>query len=434
MRLLIVDPKGNGLDFAMRAQRAGHDVRLAVKQTEKTKYIGRGLIQIVEYKDWLRWADLVFCTDNTLYTYNLDQQWLGDIRLVGASPDAAAWELDRARGMEVFKKAGITVPPYREFVDYDKAIAYVKREDRRFVSKPSGDVEDKSLSYCAKSPADMVYMLERWKRLGKHRGPFLLQDFMDGIEMAVGAWHGPHGFNAGWLENFEFKKLMVGDMGPTTGEQGTVMRYVKSSKLAKEVLAPVARQLAAINYVGYIDVNCIVDDSGTAWPLEFTVRPGWPTFCIQQQLHKGDPAEWLLDLYQGKDAKICQMDAIATGVVVSIPDYPYSHQTRKEVVGIPVYGIEDWEKIHPCEMMMGTAPDQIDGEIVNRPMMVTAGDYVLVAADTGTDVSSSMKSVYRILKQLNMPNSPMYRTDIGLRLKKQLPILQQTGYATGMTF
>ena len=76
MRLLIVDPQGNGLDFALRAQRSGHDVRLAIRQTEKTKYIGRGLVSIVEYKDWIRWADLVVCTDNTRYTYDLDQRWL----------------------------------------------------------------------------------------------------------------------------------------------------------------------------------------------------------------------------------------------------------------------------------------------------------------------------------------------------------------------
>src|SRR5262245_44190575 len=137
MRLLIVDPQGNGLDFAMRAQRDGHDVRLAIRQTEKTKHIGRGLVQVVDdYTKWVRWAELVFMTDNTHYTYDLDQRWRAEgVKIVGASVVSAAWELDRGKGMAVFKRNGIEVPPYRVFSDYDSAISYVKREDRRFVSK-----------------------------------------------------------------------------------------------------------------------------------------------------------------------------------------------------------------------------------------------------------------------------------------------------------
>ena len=94
----------------------------------------------------------------------------------------------------------------------DQAIAYVKKQDRPFVSKPSGDA-DKALSYVAKSPADLVYMLERWKKSSKLKPPFILQEKVDGIEMAVGGWFGPHGFNRGWCENFEFKKLMADDYG-----------------------------------------------------------------------------------------------------------------------------------------------------------------------------------------------------------------------------
>lgn len=434
MRLLIVDPQGNGLDFALRAARAGHDVRLAIRQTEKTRFIGRGLVQIVEYEKWVRWADLVFCTDNTKYTFDLDQRWRPQgVKIVGAGIETAKWEIDRVVGMQKFKKAGVAVPPYREFTDYDKAISYVKKEDRRFVSKPCGEVEDKALSYCAKTPADMVYMLQRWKKLGKHKAAFILQEFIPGTEMAVGGWFGPHGFNAGWCENFEFKKLMADDMGPATGEQGTVLRYVAASKLAQRVLAPLSAQLAQSRYVGYVDVNCIIDDDGNPWPLEFTMRPGWPTFNIQQPLHEGDPVEWLMDLHQGKDAKTFTMDTVAAGVVLSIPDYPYSHLTRKEVVGIPIY-TESWDNLHPCECMMGQGPDMVNGTIVDRPMMVTAGDYVLVATATGEDVLSTTKSVYRTLKDLSLPNSPMYRTDIGKRLRKQLPQLQTNGFAKSLAY
>ena len=203
-----------------------------------------------------------------------------------------------------------------------------------------------------------------------------------------------------------------------------------------KVLQPVEDQLASLGYIGYIDVNCIIDDDGTPWPLEFTMRPGWPTFNIQQALHNGDHAEWLINLSQGEDAKNWTMDAIATGVVMSIPDYPYSHLTRKEVNGVPLYGMtpENDPHIHPCEMMAGEAPHEVNGKILSQPCLVTAGDYVLVASGTGETVSASKKAAYNILEQLSLPNSPMYRTDISNRLKKQIPKLQAMGYATGMDY
>lgn len=436
MRLLIIDPQGAALDFALRAAKAEHKVKLFVRQTEKTKHIGRGFVDVVEdFHPWMNWADLIFHADNTKYLREFETLRLMGVPIVGASPETADWELDRHKGQSILKSVGVPVPACQEFNDYDDAIAYVKKENRRFVSKPSGDA-DKALSYVAKTPADMVYMLERWKKLGKLKSPFILQDFIPGCEMAVGGWFGPGGFNAGWCENFEFKKLMDGDMGVSTGEQGTVLRYVRRSKLARLVLEPLIDALEKERYVGYIDVNCIIDDKGNPWPLEFTMRPGWPTFNIQQRLHTGDPVEWLMRLAMGKDARNILLDQIAIGVVLSVPDYPYSHLTRKEVVGSPIYGMTEgmWERVHPCEMMMGEAPVDRNGAIVTEPVPVTAGDYVLVASAVGMTVYEAKQKAYRTLKRLTVPNSPMYRTDIGDRLAKQLPEIQAMGYATGLQF
>ena len=436
MRLLIIDPQGAGLDLAVRAQRDGHKVKMFIRQTEKTKHIGRGLVEIVDnWQAHVGWADLIFNTDNTLYLTQLQPYKTLGFPIVGACVKSAEWELDRDVGMKVLKKHGIATPPSKEFTDYDSAIAYVKKELKRFVSKPSGD-DNKALSYCAKSPADMVYMLERWKKLGAIKSPFILQEFIPGVEMAVGGWFGPHGFNAGWCENWEFKKLMDGDMGVATGEQGTVVRYTARSKLARKVLEPLTDALAAMDYCGYVDVNCIIDEKGTPWPLEFTMRPGWPTFNIQQELHEGDCVEWMLQLSQGKDARCFVMDTISIGVVLSIPDYPYSHLTRKEVIGSPIYGLTPQleRHTHYCEIMQGEAPADQDGKIVKQTLPVTAGDYVLVMSATGATVYDAKTTAYRRLKRLSLPNSPMYRTDIGDRLSKQLPLIQAQGYATGMAF
>jgi phosphoribosylamine---glycine ligase len=440
VRLLLVDPPGHGLDFAIRAQNAGHEVKLAIRQDERTKNIGRGFVEVVaDHKPWLRWANLVVCTDNSLYLRDLDSHRKEGGVVIGPSQDAAAWELDRQAGQDVFRKAGIATAVTKEFHSYDDAISFVKKTMGRFVSKPCDDANaDKALSYCASGPDDLVYMLERWKRSDKLKGSFILQEFVPGIEMSAAGWFGPHGFNSGWEEAFEFKKLMNGEIGCATGEQGTVMRYVKTSKLADKVLKPLVPQLKKIGYIGDVAVNCIIDDKGRPWPLEFTMRLGWPAFQLQCALLRGDPVQWLYDLAQGKDARPFYLDQVAIGVVLSVPDYPYSHITRKEVTGIPLFGITPglMHHIHPCEMMVTDCMQDCAGELVKCPTPATAGDYVLTMTALGQTVQDARTKVYKRLERVRkrMPGSPMYRTDIGLRLAKQLPKLQALGYATGMQF
>lgn len=440
MRILIIDPYACALDWAMRCQDAGHQVKWRVQNNLPTRYdvsrVGEGIVDRIEdFHTWFKWPDLIFVAYNSIWMGAVDKWVKEGYPVVGCTSKTALWETDRSAGMNIFKQADVEIPPTKEFTDYDKAIAFVKKNMLRYVSKPS-DSPDKSLSYCSKSPADMVYMLERWKKFNKLKGSFILQEFISGAEMAVGGWFGPGGFNRGWCENFEFKKLMNDDLGVATGEQGTVLRYVKSSSLADKVLKPIEDQLASEGYVGYIDVNCIIDDDGTPQPLEFTMRPGWPTFNFQGALHKGDPAEWLLNLAEGTDAKNVMMDTVCTGVCLSIPDFPYSLMPSEEMDGIPIYGIEkvDRKHIHYAEMRMGEAPQEVDGKIVSKPCLVTAGDYVLESTGVGKTVTEAKKAAYGVLKKISLPNSPMYRTDIGNRLKKQLPILQSLGYATGMEF
>jgi phosphoribosylamine--glycine ligase len=420
------------LDLVLRAQRDNHDVRWFFPENDKNKWIGEGLAtKISDFMPSLRWADLVVLTDNTRYLHNMDAARREGVAVLGATVESSEWELDRTCGMEMLRENGIDVPDYEEFNNYDDAIRFVKRHDRPFVSKPSGDA-DKALSYVAHTATDLIYMLERWKASSKLKPPFILQEKVEGIEMAVGGWIGPEGWVGPWCENWEFKKLCTGNLGCSTGEQGTVLRYVRSSKLAKEVLLPLTDDLVRTGHTGYVDVNCIVDEQGQPWPLEFTMRPGWPTFQIQQTLHQGDCLEWMIDLIDGKD-NLKAGDHSAIGVVLSVPDYPYSHLTRKEVVGIPVYGADrvSPDHLHPCEMMMSEAPAEGGGR---RMHLATAGDYVLVMTAHGKTVREAQRSVYKALGSLTVPNSPMWRVDIGDRLKQELPLLQKHGLAKGMSY
>jgi phosphoribosylamine--glycine ligase len=442
VRVLLIDHYGTDgmLDFALRCVEAGHDVKWYFVRDDRNKTVGQGfpgIERITDYRPWKWWADLVLMADNTHYLREMDFWRAAGVPVVGCSVEASTWELDRKTGQRMFEKVGIEVPDYKEFSDYDPAIAHVKREGRAFVSKPSYDEADKSLSYVGKTPADLVYMLGKWKKQRRHKGAFILQEKVSGCEMAVGAWFHPLvGFAEGWCENWEFKSLMAGDRGPNVGEMGTVVRYVRRSKLAELVLKPLEDELARVGYCGYVDVNCIIDDQGQPWPLEFTMRPGWPTFNIQQALNKGDPAEWLAALAGGRDVRPWRYSAISTGVVMALPEFPYGKTRPENMIGVPIMGVEPSmvPHLHPCGVMLGEAPQDVDGKVLDLPCWLTAGDYVLVATGVADSISLARAKAYRILEKIRVPASPFWRPDIGQRLKKQLPEIQRHGFASRMQF
>jgi phosphoribosylamine--glycine ligase len=76
-----------------------------------------------------------------------------------------------------------------------------------------------------------------------------------------------------------------------------------------------------------------------------------------------------------------------------------------------------------------------DNVVLNQPMFVTAGDYVLTVSGTGGTVSEAKEACYKTIKnKIDIPNSISYRTDIGERLEDQIPLLQKHGFAKGLKY
>lgn len=424
---------GIAVDWCLRCKVAGHEVKYFIRHGRDgtCKPTGKGVLDIVE--DWQatlqRWRpDLVFVSDNAYYMTQLQPYHDAGFPIFGSNKVAAEWETHREVGQKLFKDAGLDVIPSKLFQDYASAAHHVRKREQRMVSKPNGDA-DKSMTYCAPSKfyiESMCYMLEeRWAKNPKYRSDarqhgFILQEFIPGIEMGVSGYFGPGGWCAYFTEHWEHKKLFAGDRGPATGEMGTVIRYVRKSKLVDAVLKPLTKALHAAKYVGDFAVNCIIDEKGSPRPLEVTTRPGWPSWMIETALRRGDPAQWMRDLCDGFDTFECS-DEVAIGLVVAMPDFPYSRMTGKLVEGVPVFGF-DLARHHPAEMML-TAKG-----------WATSGDYVCVATGTGKTVSGARRSALAAEKALEIPNNPFCREDVGKKLQQQLPLLQKQGFALNMEY
>jgi phosphoribosylamine--glycine ligase len=390
-------------------------------------------------RKWLDWADLIYLPDNANHIAMLEPYRKQGYPILAPGIEAQQMELNRAAGQAAMKKVGIKIMESKAFFDYDEAAEFVKKHPKYLVSKPSGDA-DKALSYVASDPADLVYMLGRWKeredlRKSAKKDGFILQERKYGVEMAVGGWYGPGGWSKWFYENWEYKKLMADDLGVNTGEMGTLSRMTKKSKLAEQVLLPIGPILEKIGYVGYIDNNCIIDADGP-WPMEWTMRDGWPTrHNVMAHVKNDDPIQWMLDLVNGRDTMECIEGEICVSVLIALPDFPYSKITNKELCGIPIRGADDMEHIHLSEVMMGDAPTMVGDKVVDMPGLVTCGDYTMVVTGTGETITAARKDCYTAVKKVKIPNSMFYRPDIGAgRMKRDIIDLHKWGYAKGLEY
>lgn len=443
MNVLIVDSDKCGLDFAIRAALAGHDVKL-FRWTKKPSRYGEGFpafldnFELVdswgEYVDWAK-EGLIFSTGNNRYLSYLDRLRDAGYPVFAPTVQSARLEISRQAGMDLMESTGIRVPPYTTLGSLQEAEAFARKNDRPFVFKPMGDDDDKAMTYVSSDPADLVGWLRRQIAQGKVlKGPCMLQEKVEKLsEIGVSGWFGPDGFLPDkWQICFEHKPLFPGDIGPNTGEQGTVCQYVASDQLAEDMLEPLVPTLRALGHRGDFAIGAIVDEKGDAYALEFTARCGYPAWWIQAASHRGDPVKWMKDLLDGKDSLRVSND-VAIGVVVAQPQYPYDTAPADMVEGTPIQGWENSSDLHPVEVMVGKGP-QMDGDkVTDMDGWQTAGEYVLVATGLGKTVQKAQKRVYGTIDGIKFP-SMMYRQDIGDRLEDELPALHKFGYAVDTEF
>lgn len=440
MRVLVVDADHVALDFCMRAAACGHEVKLHRWSKKPTKYATGFAPMFTLVDDWrqhMGWAKdgLVLLTANNRYVAELDRfREFGHKNIFGPTCASARLEIVRSAGMDAIQSIGLDIPAYKTFGSLQDAEAFARKSDRAWVFKPMGDEEDKSLTYVSKDPADLVVWLQRQIGLGKKlKGQAMLQEKVERLaEFGVSAWMGPEGFLPDrYQECFEHKPLMDGDIGPATGEQGTVCQYVEKSKLAEEMLLPLEPILRTLGHRGDFAIGALVDTKGKAHFLEFTARCGYPAWWIQCASHRGDCVQWMKDLLDGNDSLKVNYD-VSIGVVIAQPDYPYDNASQEEVNGVPIRGAaEVLPDFHLVEVMKGRGAVMKGSEVVDEDAYLSAGTYIGCATGLGKTVEKAMKRVYSTIDSVHFPNR-MFRTDIGEKVCASLPSLHKFGFALDM--
>ena len=438
MLILVIDPDFLSLDWCLKCVAYGHTVKVYSKGS-RSSHIGDGLVdKITNWKPYMKIADLIMVADNLMFMDEIDVFIKQGYPIFGPGKRSAKLEIDRMYGQKLIEDISDATIPSMEFSNYDAAINYIKENPKRYVSKPATEEADKTLTYVAKDEADLIGFLSKRKQLGKKADKFILQDFRKGTEFAVTGIFGPGGWSEIFFEGFEHKKLMADELGVATGETGTVVYATKESKLADMLLKPLEKALHEIQYCGFLDVNCMVDEKdGTPWFMEFTARAGYPMWSIITSLITNeDPAQWFLDCVKGKDTLEAQVGKVSTGVVIFNSDFPWNKKEEESYLDFPIFIDDiDVEHLHPAEVKLTKTCKMVDGVLDEECYeWGTAGTFLVVCTGIGDTVSESKDNAYKIVKQVTVGNDSGYRLDIGNKCEKFLKELHKFGFAKKLKF
>ncbi len=423
-RLLFISKDALITDIAWQCTKEGHQVRFFIENKLEAD-IGDGFIEKVEtWEPHVDWADVIILDDvlgHGTLAQTLRQQ--GKL-VVGGTSYTDRLEDDRSFGQNELKKHGVAILPYEEFDNFDKAIAYVKANPAQYVIKPSGEAQNiKRLLFVGQEHdgSDVCRILDSYKRVwAEEIKIFQLQRRVLGVEVAVGAFFNGKQFTYPININFENKKLFPGNLGPATGEMGTAMFWSEPNKLFSMTLAKFEATLAKEGYVGYIDINCIVNSEGV-FPLEFTSRFGYPSISIQQESMLMSIGEFFYQLAKGELTRFPVKPGFQIGVRVVVPPYPFrDEKTYQSYSKDSVVVFQDKQDLSGIHIE--------DVKLINDQWILTGSSgTALIVVGCGLSMREAQQEAYDRIKNILLPNC-YYRTDIGDRWYEEHDLLHSWSY------
>ncbi|HEY3486438.1 MAG TPA: phosphoribosylamine--glycine ligase [Gammaproteobacteria bacterium] len=418
-------------DMYYRLGHAGHEVKVYIADPEAQDIFG-GMVQLTpHWSDELEWItaagkDGIILFESAVNGWLQDQLRSNGYQVIGGSAFGDRLESERDFGQAVLRELGLQTARSHRYTDFSAAMEFIRATPARYVFKINGADSMRARNYVGQMDdgSDMLALLElqqaQWREAGNP--DFVLMEFIEGIEVGVGAYFNGESFLQPACLDWEHKKLFPGDLGELTDEMGTVVTYRGAERIFDLTLARMREQLRASGYCGYINLNLIANEQGI-WPLEFTSRFGYPGFAICETLHMESWDSIFRKMLERNTLELSTRSGFATGVVLTVPPYPYAHGYAELSKGTPIafrgsLTAEEHRDLHFAEVA------------VQRSQLVTSGmtGYVGVATGAGDSVAAACDKAYALAHKVVVPNL-RYRLDIGERvMRRGLSGLRALGY------
>jgi len=407
-------------DVARRLVQEGHNVKLFIEDKDRRKNF-EGLVEKTDdWKKELSWVGknglIVF--DSVGYGALQDDLRSKGYNVFGGSEKGELLEIDRKHGQEIFEQYGITVYPIESFSNYEDAERFLLSNDGPWVLKQNDQTTEKDLNYVGQlsDGQDVLQVLKSYTRIFPPDilFPIYLQKRIDGIEIACcrffngNDWVGP-------IElSIEHKKFFPGDVGPNTGEMGTLTQYTKdeNNKLFQLTLAKMTDYLRSVNYRGVFDINSIVNEQGV-FPLEATTRFGCPIVHLQTDFYHHKWGDYLMAVAKGENYKPKVKSGFGVVLFLVVPPFPYTKKLKEHSSeGVTIYldkvTDEETDRIHFEEVSVR----KVNGK--NEYYISDSRGYVLYVTAIADTIEKARTKSLDLAQKIIIPKV-MYRHDIGLK-------------------
>ncbi|MFH1536390.1 MAG: phosphoribosylglycinamide synthetase C domain-containing protein [Patescibacteria group bacterium] len=423
-KFLFVSIDGLIGDIAWQIQKEGHEVKYFIGEKIEEDIANGFVPKTKAWREDIDWADVIIFDDVLGQGKKAEKLRQMGKKVIGGTEYTDQLEDDRSFGQEELKKHGISILSNEKFTNFDEAILYVQNNPGQYVIKPSGESETiKGFLFVGEEDdgSDVIRVLKAYQRVwSKKIKEFILQKRVQGIEVAVGAFFNGHNFIYPININFEHKKLFPGNVGPATGEMGTSMFWSGPNKLFNQTLKKMESTLAKVRYIGYIDINCIVNGNGI-YPLEFTSRFGYPTISIQQEGMLTPIGDFFYRLANEEDFEFKVKKGFQIGIRLVVPPFPFKDKSTFDAYSkgaTIVFKKKNYEGVH------------IEDVKLERGEWIVTGSagVALIVTGTGLSMQQAQKQAYNRIQNILIPNM-YYRDDIGDRwLEEDSDKLHAWGY------
>lgn len=421
-KFLFVSIEGLIGDLAYAMKKEGCEVRYAIIDKAERDVCDGFVDKCDDWRAQTDWADTIIF-DDIGFGHIADDLRKKGKAVVGGTPYTDELEDNRRFGQDELAAAGVMILPHWDFTDFDEAISFVQKNPGRYVLKPNGSAQnEKELCFIGQEDdgADVLNVLMHYKKSwSKKLNSFQLQKFVSGVEVAVGAFFNGKDFAGPVNVNFEHKKMFPGEVGPNTGEMGTLMFWTSQAKIFRETLLKMKAKLAECGYVGYIDINCIANAKGI-YPLEFTSRFGYPTISIQMEGVTSSWGEFFYHLARGEAAELKTKKGFQIGVVVAVPPFPFQDLKafrRYSEDATIIFKKPVFEGIHLGDVKTVEGDWRLAGQ----------SGYAIIVTGSALTVEDAQKQAYKRVENILIPNM-FYRTDIGNKWSHDSDLLHAWEY------
>ena len=426
MRFLLYTLYGDGLGLAWRLKREGNDVRVYCAKPDCRGVLSRMVDLYDNFNEALKGVDVVIF-DMVKVGVLADRLKREGYAVIGGGKVCDKLELDRDFSLNLMKNLGIAIPKMKTFTNIPDAIQFVLDNKKTpWVLKPENNAPT-SMTFVAQDNSELIANLEYWRDKRMLRGPFVLQEFIKGVEVSTEIF-----FSNGVPiypvnSTLETKKFLSYDLGQNTGCQTSVVwNYaMKEPRLYQMGLKKALLLFEKAGYSGPVDLNTIVSSKDEQpYGLEFTARFGYNALYALMELIEGDAGKVIADIAQGKAKTIPVKSGFGTAVRISIPPYPtetgdpaLNRAIYRRTAGIPV-GVDFNEP--------GYIPLDVSKEGDTYYTMGT-DNVVLEATGWGYTIEGAGNAAYMRAKNVRLPNK-QYRTDMIWDAQRRFNGLKQMRY------